>query len=242
MLPAPTSSAPFMLIDGITMLKHRSLRGFVLIPLMINVLVFIGLFYWGLDTAFAIQAKLLAWLPDVLHIVSWLVWPFFLLTGLLIMVYGFTTLASILAAPFNAFLCEKVEQLYGFPSNNTPLTLDYLGQTVKRTMIREWQKLRYSVKWWLILLVVLFIPVVNVISPVITAWLLAIQYLDLSADNHDLPFTTVISRVKKRPMKTVSFGFAVALMSMIPVLNVLVVSAAACAGTVLWHQHYHSDA
>src|SRR5690606_38172720 len=82
----PVAGARYLL-RGFTLLRRRELRAFVLVPLLVNVLVFsllIGLTVWQLGEGIAL---LLGWLPAWLDFLSWILCPLALLLILLIKIY-----------------------------------------------------------------------------------------------------------------------------------------------------------
>jgi CysZ protein len=131
------------IVRGAKMLGHKNLRLFVIIPLLINILIFGSLIGFGLSYLDTQMDRFLGWVPDWLSFVEWILWPligivFSLMTG-----YMFTALALIIASPFNALLAEKAEELItGKPVDS----LEGLGaalMAVPRGILREIYKLLY---------------------------------------------------------------------------------------------------
>ncbi|HSC76888.1 MAG TPA: sulfate transporter CysZ, partial [Pseudomonadales bacterium] len=139
--------------EGFRLLKHPELRGYVVIPLLINTLVFGGLFWWSLrGIGIAIQ-KAISWLPEWLDWISWIMWPAAVLLVLVVAMYAFSTFANLLAAPFNGLLAEKAEELLtGQIVNNKGTVLGAIKQ-VPRIFMKEFHKLGFQVKWLVMLLI-----------------------------------------------------------------------------------------
>ena len=90
--------------EGAALVWQPGFRGYVLIPLIINMVVFavliggsIGLVSGWIDAA-------VAWLPEWLTWLAAVLWVLFALLFMVVVFYGFTMIANIIAAPFNALL------------------------------------------------------------------------------------------------------------------------------------------
>lgn len=175
---------------GAKLLKHPSLRLFVLIPLVVNILIFGGLIWYSLSYLDALMEGWLGKIPDWLDFISWIIWPIVGLTVSLITGYLFTAVALLIASPFNALLAEKAEELVtGKPVNS----LEGLGaalMALPRGVWRELSKLLYYVPMAVFVLILSFIPVLGIITPVLWfllgAWMMSIQFVDYPMDNHQL--------------------------------------------------------
>ena len=244
-----TTGADYV-IRGAKLLPHKSLRLFVLIPLLVNIVIFgslIGVGYSFLDEQIN---RLMTWIPDWLDFIEWILWPligvaFALMTG-----YLFTALALIIASPFNALLAEKAEELItGKPVDS----LEGLGgalMAIPRGIVREIMKLLYYLPMFVLVLLLTFIPLVNTVSPiawfVLGAWMMSLQFVDYPMDNHQLSFGEVKEAVRSRRMTSLGFGGVVALFASIPIVNFFVVPSAVVGATLFWceqlqgGEQYHS--
>lgn len=225
-----------ILLDGFRLLVHPKIRKFVLLPLLSNFILFIGMLYGFYHLATHWQQELVASLPEWLHYASWLVWPLAILTAILLFIYGFTLLGNLIAAPFNAFLSEAVERMHGYIPEDSGLDLKHALVSIPASLKRELQKILYSIKWWILIIILWFIPGLNLLSLLITAWLLSMQYIDYPADNHRIPFRDAIKLLRKKWTSALPFGLTVAVANMIPIVNIVTMSAAVCGATLLWHR------
>ena len=223
---------------GASMLKHPSLRLFIFIPLLVNILIFGGLIWYGLSYLDAVMDDWLGKIPDWLGFIEWIIWPVVGLTVSLVTGYLFTAVALIIASPFNALLAEKAEELItGKPVDS----LEGLGaalMAMPRGVLRELSKLLYYLPMAVFVLILSFIPVLNVVAPVLWfllgAWMMSIQFVDYPMDNHQLSFADVKEAVRERRLSSMGFGGLVALCTGIPVINFFVVPAAVVGATPLW--------
>ncbi|WP_413110797.1 sulfate transporter CysZ [Thaumasiovibrio sp. DFM-14] len=232
-------------IMGFSLAMRPGIKRYVLMPLLINALFFGGACY----LLFSFMSQWLTqWtqsLPDWLQWLSLLLLPLAALAIIVIFSYFFSTIANIIAAPFNVLLAEKLEsQLTGNPAPHT--TIGSVLRDIPRTIGREWQKLVYYIPKAIGLMIVLFIPAIGqtlgtALWFMFSTWMLAIQYLDYPFDNNKVPFA--IMRRQLATPYSVSFGFGAAtlLFTMIPLLNLIVIPVAVCGATALWVDQYKSQ-
>jgi CysZ protein len=226
------------LLEGFRLLRRPGIRPFVIIPLLVNMALFgLGL-WWGYQQIDTLNTLVLDALPGWLAWLSWLLWPLFFLVAVLLVFYGFSLAANLIASPFNGFLAEKVEQLL---SGEAPAdTIDWreLLLMVPRSILRELLKMAYYLPRVLVVFLITLIPSVNVISPVLWfllgAWMMTIQYIDYPIDNHRLGFAKVRQGVRCQRGVSLGFGGAVMLCTMVPIVNLFIMPAAICGATAWW--------
>lgn len=233
------------LLRGAAMLPQPGIRHFVLVPLLVNVLLFIGAI-WLLVGQFSVWVDYwLSFLPSWADFLYWLFWPVFALLVLVAVYYGFSIVANLIAAPFNGFLAEKVEkQLRG-----APVTDEGWAEVVKmipRALQRELHKLAYYLPRFLLLLVITFIPVVTPFAPLLWflfgAWMMSIQYCDYPMDNNKVSFHQMKQLMKARRVTSIGFGGLVQLGMLVPVVNLILMPAAVVGATIFWVEEYASEA
>ena len=236
-------SGPAYLLEGVRLLRRPGLRRFVVMPLLINVLLFgglIGLAYGWVDDS---SRYLVAKLPDWLHWLSYLVIPVFVLTSLVVIFYGFSIVANLVAAPFNGMLAEAVEcHLTG-----RSLEGDWrqLLRDVLPSILSELRKLLYFALRALPLLLLLLVPLVNVAASVLwvlfSAWMMTIEYVDYPMANHLLHFAEQRKRLRGRKLLSWGFGGASLLMTMIPVVNFLAMPVSVAGATAMWVREFKQN-
>lgn len=224
--------------EGFRLLLHPELRGYVLLPLLINTLVFGGLYWWSLHAiSVAIQAAI-NWLPEWLDWLSWIMWPAAVLMVSIVVMYAFSTLANLLAAPFNGLLAEKTEELLTGKTVNGKKNLWGAIQQVPRIFMKELHKLGFQIKWLILLVIISVIPGLNMIAPLcwfgFSAWMTALEYCDYPMDSHDYSFLQVREEVATQRWPCFSFGALVMAGNMVPVFNLFMMPAAVCGATLLY--------
>lgn len=232
------------LMRGAQMLNHRKLRPFVVIPLVINLIIFGSLVGYTLSTLNTYIEQFMSAIPDWLSFLRWIVWPLVGVTICLVTGYLFTAIALLIASPFNSLLAEKAEEII---TGEEVESLEGIGAAIKdipRSLLREVQKILYYLPLLLLVLVLSFVPAINFLAPLmwfaLGAWMMSIQYLDYPMDNHKLPFKEVKYAARSKPVSSFGFGGGIALVTGIPVLNFFVVPAAVVGATLYWCEEFRT--
>jgi len=221
---------------GFSLLTNKGLKRYVAFPILLNALLMSALIYFGGSYLLDKIEWLVDWLPSWLSWLTWLITPVAALTFISITLYFFSAVLNLVASPFNGLLSEAVEtKICGAEIPDEPM-----GQLISRTLQREIKKLGYFIPRYIGLLIISFIPVINVVSPVLWfifgAWVLTLQYLDYALDNNGHSFSDLHTALKLQPLTTLGFGTLVALGFMIPLVNMLVMPAAVCGAALYWHE------
>ena len=224
------------MLEGFSLLRKPGLRRFVLMPLLINILLFGGLIGWAYGWVDGSSRAMLSGLPEWLHWLRYIVVPVFVLTSLIVIFYGFSILANLIVAPFNGLLAEAVEcHLTG---KSLPGDWRQLLRDIVPSILSELRKLLYFALRALPLLLLLLVPLVNVAASVLwvlfSAWMMTVQYMDYPMANHQLFFKDQRARLRKRPLLAWSFGGLVMLCTLVPVINFIVMPAAVAGATAVW--------
>ncbi len=228
--------------QGLGLLSTKGLRRFVLIPLTINLLLFAVAFFFLLQQVQGWVDYLMGFVPEFLSFLSYVIWPLLVLSTVLTLAFSFTMIANFIAAPFNALLSEKVEQhLTGQALPDQGFTA--FLKDVPRMLAREWTKFVYCFPRALVfLLAFFFIPLLGQLMWFLfTAWMMAIQYCDYAYDNHKVPFDTMRKQLRADLGGSYGFGMTVAVASMVPFLNLLVMPIAVCGATALWVDRFKTS-
>jgi CysZ protein len=227
-------SGPAALIQGFSLIRRPELRRYVLIPMLINIVLFAFISWLALSQV----AELVAWLlPSWLAWLSWLLIPVLYVATLLIAFVAVMLLANIVAAPFNAILSLRVEQLL----TGQAIKSGSLGQTLRATpalIASELRKILYFLLRAIPLLSLFIIPGINVIAPftwfLFGAWFMSIEYMDYPMGNHGIGFAAQRDHLRQHRLQSLGFGGLTLALTMIPLLNFVVIPTAVAGATVLW--------
>lgn len=225
------------LIEGFKLLTQPGLKRFVIIPLSINIILFIGLFFIARHFFDVFEHWLLNYLPSWLQWLNSLLWMTFFIGFVLIFIYTFVVIANLISAPFNSFLAEKVEAYLTGKKTAQRTFLENLKDT-PRILARQFSLIGYYIPRALILLIFFFIPVIQLVAAILwfsfNAWFMTLQYLDYPTDNHQIPLSNVHVWLWHHRLLSLSFGASVLVMTLIPFVNFFIVPAAVAGATKLW--------
>lgn len=234
MITHPLTGAGYLL-EGMWLITRPGLRRFVIMPLLINIVVFCAAFYMGITQFERVIVHLEEQVPSWLQWLDWLLWPLLIIFLCVVVFYSFGLVANLIAAPFNSVLAEKVELL---------LTGQALVATVEQhewfskallTLKDELGKIIYALLWAVPFLGLLFVPVIgSFLWFLYTAWMLAVEYTEYPMSHHHFTFHQLRAKLRQRRALSISFGGAVALLGMVPILNFILMPSAVAGATALW--------
>lgn len=224
------------LLQGLALLNTPGLRRFVALPLLINILLFIGSIGVLADQFNGLVNGWLSYLPEWLGWLEWFFWVVFALTAMLLVFYTFSILANIVAAPFNSLLAEAVEKyLTGQPLPAGGSFMQALKEA-PQAIFDELRKLGYMALLAIPLLILsLFIaPIAPFLWMIFSAWMLTLEYADYPMGNNNLRFPEQRRLLRQNKLLSLGFGGATLFATMIPIVNFLVMPAAVAGATKLW--------
>lgn len=169
-------------LEGMRLILQPGLRRFILIPLLINVLIFfvVTAYLWN---AFGdLFDQILEWSPNWLDWFAWLLWPLVAFIFLIVYGYSFNIITNFLAAPFFGLLAEKIEtRLIGIAPPDEPWS-QLIPRTLQREAIKLWYFISRGTLVFIIFVLLFFIPGANLLGALIatlwSCWCMAIQYSD----------------------------------------------------------------
>lgn len=228
------------LLHGFRLIQQKGLRRFVIMPLLTNLVLFAGAFYYLFSQIGIWLNEFEAWLPSWLTWLTFILWPLAVITILILFSLLFTGIATFIAAPFNGLLAEKVEQKLSNKEVDDSTLMDMLKDT-PRIFKREWHKLAYYLPRAAALLLILLVPVVGpVLWFIFGAWMMSLQYVDLAFDNNKISFKQMHQQLWQDKTRNLSFGTATLICSSIPILNLVIMPIAVCGATAMYVEHYQA--
>jgi CysZ protein len=234
MISNPVTGAGYF-FRGLSLINKPGVRRFVIVPLLINILIFAGLIWFTADQFGVFLDWMTPTLPEWLLWLTWLLWLVFGLMAFIVLFFGFTLLANLVGAPFNSYLAAAVEKhLTGQPVPDSGKTL---GQDIVDGVLGELKKILYYLMWAIPLFIISFIPGINLLSPllwaVFGAWMLSLEYTDYPLGNYGLTFPAIRQKISEQRMLSLGYGAAVMLATLIPLFNFLVMPVAVAGATAL---------
>lgn len=244
MSPSPDSTAaamsgPGYLLRGFALLREPSILPFAIIPLIINVVLIVTLFVWGVSSMGSLLDSWLAGLPGWLEWLKTLLWIVLAIGLLILLAFSFTLLANLIAAPFNGWLSARVEAHLTGRAPDTGLTLTQEAlQSIRVELRMLWYFLSRAALLGLLSLLLFWIPVVNALLPVLwfafSAYMLALEYLDHPMANHGLEFNEKKRLLAQQRGLSLGFGGTVTFLTAVPLVNLVIMPAAVAAATQMW--------
>ena len=223
---------------AMNIIRRPGVRLYVVMPLLINILLFGGLIWFGYAQFSPLVDSAMSYLPDFLGFLRWIIWLIITVTTTIIVFFTFTPFANIVAAPFNALLSEKIEVL--LTGRQVESGSSFI-KMMRDSILSQLRKLVYILIWSAALLLVSLIPVINFAAPVLWvifgSWLISLEYLDYPMGNHELSFRREKQILSRRRGLALGFGGSVMVLTSIPLLNFIVMPVSVAGATVLWVEH-----
>ena len=239
-------TSPSVILEGFKLLGHQRIRWLVIIPTLINLILFSGATWFAAVWVNDWLSFLIASVPQWLEWLVWIIWLLFALLALVIYAFTFTLFANLIGSPFYGIIAERVIALERGDRDETQTSASALLATAWGSFCRELQIIAYMLPRTLgialVTVVISFVPVINILAPLIAgswaAWSLALQYMDYPGDSDRQSFAEVRQRAGKQRLLSLSFGLSALAAAAIPLVNLLLLPATVIGGTLLWCRQY----
>ena len=264
--PPSLMQAPLGVIAGATyplkallfLLKNPQLWGYVIVPLLVNlvigVVLYVGLLFPGLngietlvlnldtriDTWVANLPQWLSYLDILAVVLGWLLRV--ILVASLLLIIGFLLLqfGVILGSPWYGQLSEKLEELRtGKPAVVPPSSFTGVLQDIGRAILFELKKIALQLTIGLPLLLLNFIPsfgsiLFTICSISLAATIVGLDFLDAPLERRRLKFREKLKMLRLGLPATATFALVGSVLITIPFLNLLAIPVCVTAGTLLF--------
>ena len=220
--------------------KHPGLLRFIVIPFIINLLVFSLVVWLGLDFFSDTVASRLpqgdSWYWVTLYYFLWVL--AFLFTAVVVF-FTFTVVGNLIASPFNELLSERTEELLSGTLQGEPFSLVVFGRDAVKSMLDEARKLAVFVALMFALLLLNLIPgfgsaVYAVLATAVTLYFLSVEYLSFTMSRKRLGFKAQRAFIAGRRRLMFGFSCGVLLLLAIPLVQLLGIPMAVIAATRIW--------
>lgn len=213
---------------------------YILIPFLINTLVFSGAVYLGLDFFGSTVVEYLpqgeAWYWSVLY---WFLWVVAVLLTAVLVFFSFTVVGNLLASPFNDLLSERTEEVLSGNVNDEPFSLGRFLRDALLTILMEAKKI-----WLFVVVMVLILPL-NLLPGVgnsiytllvvsLTLFFLCFEYLGFVLVRKRLFFREQKRYILARKFLMLGFSCGVMALLAIPFFQLLCIPLAVIGATSLW--------
>lgn len=222
--------------NSVSLLWHPKLRRFVLLPLLFNIVFFISLLLLLIHYYTNINEYILAHLPTWMAVVSIIAKIIVFIIYLAITLYSFFTIATIIAAPFNGLLAEKVAHLRGqtVEEKSWMAILRDTPRLIARQLVIFFLYVPISI----LLTILLLVPFLHAFVLIFWVWfharMIALIYLDYPTDNTSVSLKRLRAWIKLNKVLVFGFGGTILFFSSIPIVNFFVIPISVIAATNLW--------
>jgi CysZ protein len=231
------------------LVKNPRLWPLSALPLLINLVVYSAMAYlaivhllpWLVDslTPTALPGFLAKFGDTLIRILRWIIYVVCVLLMVVLGAVTFTSVGTVLAAPFNDFLSEAVEAILRHEPSIRPLTLGNLMEDLARTVLAASWKSAIVLVTFVVTVPLLLVPVAGaiiytVLNGVVATWFMAMEYIDLPMGRAGWTFPSRRKWAGQRRAAVFGFGGAVYLTMLVPLLNFLLMPAAVAGGTILF--------
>jgi CysZ protein len=220
--------------------RNPRLIQYIVIPFLINALVFSGAVYLGLDFFDSTVVEYIpqgdAWYWSVLYGFLWVVAV--LLTAVLVF-FSFTVVGNLLASPFNDLLSERTEEVLSKAANDEPFSLRRFIQDALQTVLMEAKKMSVFVVVMVLILPLNLLPGIGnslytLLAISLTLFFLCFEYLSFVMVRKRLFFSEQKNYIFARKFLMLGFSCGVMTLLAIPFLQLLCIPLAVIGATRLW--------
>lgn len=219
------------LMQATKLASETQLRAFLIVPLIINTVLYSLAFVIGYHS---VSALIHEFVPDWLSWLNWLLWPIFFVSFLIVGFFTFTLLSNLIAAPFYSRLSAKTLQVLNGDNPNTASE-----QAWQKVIAAELKRSAYLLVRILPLILLFFIPVLNLIAPlawaIFAAWGLAMEFLAYPLEEHGLLFSEQKQFLQKHRLSAFCLGAIIAVGMTLPLINFFICQIAVIAASIFVH-------
>ena len=213
---------------------------YILIPFLINALVFSGAVYLGLDFFGSTVVEHIpqgdVWYWSVLY---WLLWLFAVLLTAVLVFFSFTVVGNLLASPFNDLLSERTEEVLSGHVNDERFSFGRFLRDALQTVLMEAKKM------WVFVVVMVFILPLNLLPGIgnslytllavsLTLFFLSFEYLGFVLVRKHQFFREQKSYIFARKFLMLGFSCGVMTLLAIPFFQLFCIPLAVIGATRLW--------
>ncbi len=220
--------------------SHPRLIQYILIPFLINVLVFSGAVYLGLEFFGSTVVEYIpqgeAWYWSILY---WFLWVVAVLLTAILVFFSFTVVGNLIASPFNDLLSERTEETLTGAINDEPFLFRQFLRDAWRTILLEAKKM-----WIFVVIMVLILPLnlipglgnslYTVLAISLTLFFLCIEYLGFVMVRKRQFFKEQKSYIFARKFLMLGFGCGVLATLSVPFFQFFCIPLAVIGATRIW--------
>ena len=213
---------------------------YILVPFLINTLVFSAAVYLGLDFFGSTVVEHIpqgdAWYWSALY---WLLWMIAVLLTAVLVFFSFTVVGNLLSSPFNDLLSERTEEVLTGLTSDEPFSLRRFAGDALQTLLMEARKM------WIFVVTMLFILPLNLLPGIgnslytllavsLTLFFLCFEYLGFVMVRKSKFFAEQRRYILARKFLMLGFSCGVMVVLAIPFFQFFCIPLAVIGATRLW--------
>ncbi len=222
-----------LLAGARTIIKTPKLWPYALVPLIINIVVYIAVIGMGIYFFSDIMGYYLpdgeGWYYSLLRYLLWVVLAVVIVIGTF---FTFFSVACVISSPFNELLSARYEELLTGQRPDEGLSIvASLAAEIKRLIV-------YIIAAAILLIITIalsFVPGLNLIIPILWAlfsgFVAAFEFLSYPLERKGLSFGQKMVFLKANLSRSEGFGIGIYFALFVPVLNFMVIPAAVIGAT-----------
>ncbi|MCF6238128.1 MAG: EI24 domain-containing protein [Candidatus Marinimicrobia bacterium] len=213
---------------------------YIVIPFLINTLVFSGVVYLGLDFFGSTVVEYIpmgeAWYWSVLY---WLLWGIAVLLTTVLVFFSFTVVGNLLASPFNDLLSERTEEVLSGDVNDDEFALGRFLGDAWQTILMEAKKMSIFIVVMVLILPLNLLPgignsIYTLLAVCLTLFFLCFEYLGFVLVRKRQFFREQKNYILARKFLMLGFSCGVMAILTIPFFQLFCIPLAVIGATRLW--------
>ncbi len=220
--------------------KKPGLLKYVLIPFLINLIIFSLTVYFGFDL-FDHLLHIYApsndvWYGAALYYLAWIV---AMLISAVAVFFSFTVVGNLIASPFNELLSEKAETICLGEGGTEPFRWrKFLAESWSAIAV-ELKKMAVFIGCMLALLLINFLPGVGtmlyaVLAPLLTLFFLVVEYMAFVLMRKQMSFREQRQYIFQHPVMMLGFACSLFCLLAIPFVQFFCIPLAVVGATLVW--------
>ncbi|HKL27190.1 MAG TPA: EI24 domain-containing protein [Desulfuromonadales bacterium] len=226
---------------SLSLLRRKPrLLTYILIPFLINLAVFTGAVYLGLDFFGGTVVEHIpqgdAWYWSIL---SWFLWVIAVLLTAVLVFFTFTVVGNLIASPFNDLLSERTEQILTGRETDEAFSLRRFFGDAGKTLLMELKKMWVFVLAMLLILPLNLLPgfgsaLYTMLAIFLTLFFLSIEYLSFIMVRKHQFFNEQRRFIFARKFMMLGFSCGIMVLLAVPFLQFFCIPLAVIGATRLW--------
>jgi len=227
---------------SLSLVKKHRLYAYFIIPFLLNIVILSSIFYFSFHTLKPLIDNLITGSGFIFDMLRFIITPLLLIIQLIITIFIYSIIGSIITAPFNDFLSKKIE-ITAFGENfDEKFSLKVLITDILRVVANLIKLLLLMIIAHLLIFLLNIIPVLGnilyvVLGFLITAFFFGFQFYDFPLERRRYTFGKKLKTTLRFVPQVIGVGVGFFLLSMIPIVNFLGLNMATIAATVMFSNY-----